>query len=155
FGGVVLGSGPSQCTAVFGVPRALEQAPQRAVQAALAMQRAAGTVPGLGLELRAAVHIGEVRVDTAAPDPLSRLLPVADTFTMAERLLGHAGPGEVLVSPQAARRVGRACRLEPRVVQLGPAEADRVVVQLAGGQPTASPAETAPTDFVGRSSELD
>ncbi len=187
FGGVVLGHGPSQLTAVFGVPRALEQAPQRAVQAALAIQRAAwpaaGVSPrgplssvdgaqdkdgvlrtskpdtplasGLRVELRAAVHVGEVRFDTAAPDPFSRLLPVADTFTMAERLLGHAGPGEVLVSPQAARRVGRAGVLRPRVVQLGPAETDRIIVQLAGGPQTAPPAETAPTDFVGRNSEID
>src|SRR5579862_135155 len=101
FGGVVLAHGPSQLTAVFGVPRAVEQAPQRAVQAALAFQRVVAQRPGGRSELRAAVHIGEVRLDTAAPDPLSRLLPVADTFTMAERLLGHAGPGEVLVSPHA------------------------------------------------------
>ena len=155
FGGVMLGRGPSQLTAVFGVPRALEQAPQRAVQSALAIQRAAANAPGLRPEVRAAVHVGEVRLDVAAPDPLSRLLPVADTFTMAERLLGHAGAGEVLVSPQAARRVGRAVVLLPRAVQLGPAEADRITVQLAGGLQATPPAEPATAVFVGRSSELD
>ncbi|HVM97130.1 MAG TPA: sigma 54-interacting transcriptional regulator [Candidatus Acidoferrales bacterium] len=155
FGGTVLSRGPSQVTAIFGVPRALEQTPLRAVQAALAMQRAASQATGLRLELRAAVHVGEVRFDAAAADPLSRLLPVAETFSLAERLLGHAGPGEVLLSPQAARRVGRACVLKPRVVQLGPAESDRVVVQLAGGPQLAPVGDTAPTEFVGRNTELD
>ena len=39
FGGVVLPHTPSLLVAAFGVPRTLEQAPQRAVQAALALRR--------------------------------------------------------------------------------------------------------------------
>ncbi len=104
FGGVFLTRTPSRLTAVFGAPRALEQLPQRAVQAALAIHRlldAADPAP----ELRMAAHLGSLRVDAGAADPIASALPLGDTVAAAERLLGHAGAGEVLVTAQVARRV--------------------------------------------------
>src|SRR5262249_5228117 len=125
FGGVFAERSPSRLTAVFGIPRAVEQTAQRAVQAAVAIQRAAAAA-GLHPDLRTAVHAGEIRTATSANDPLAHLFPVGDTFSLAERLLGHAGTDEVLVSPQVARRIERSFELEARPVQLGPRESDKL-----------------------------
>jgi DNA-binding NtrC family response regulator len=124
FGGVFLQRSPSRLTAAFGVPRALEQMAERAVQAALAIQRATGGEGGP--EIRAALHVGEARLEASAPDPLAELFPVGAAFTLPERLLGHTGAGEILISAEAARRVARRFQLQPRPVRLGPAEADRL-----------------------------
>jgi len=160
FGGVFHERSPSRATAVFGVPRGLEQTPQRAVQAALAIQRAVAQAAWRGPDLRAAVHVGDVRIDIAAADPVARLFPIGDTLALAERLLGHAGAGEVLLSPQAARRVERSCELSPRSLQLGPSDADRLtahaVVRLhSRALPETVAGEGALTRFVGREREID
>ena len=72
------------------------------------------------------MHVGEVRVDTTASDPVARLFPVGDTLSLPERLLGHAGSGEVLVSPHVGRRIERSFELQARALQLGPHDADRL-----------------------------
>lgn len=158
FGGLFVQHSPSRSTAVFGVPRALEQAPLRAVRAALAIQREAAQAKPPLPEVHAAVHLGEVRVDTAAADQASSVLPIGDVFTLPERLLGHAGAGEVLVSPAVARRVERECTLRPRALQLGPLTQDRVDAWVAGSTapPRAEAAadESPPTPFVGRDPEI-
>ncbi|MEO8605920.1 MAG: AAA family ATPase, partial [bacterium] len=158
FGGLMLPYSPSRLTAVFGVPRALEQAPLRAVQAALSITRAARPASEPAPEIRAAVHVGEVRFDAAAADPTAQLFPLGDTCALPERLLGHAGAGEVLLSSAAARRVERAFALSSRALQLGPAAADHVEAQavqhLLRPEPTAGVAEGI-TQFVGRTRELD
>lgn len=158
FGGVFLQRSPSQLTAVFGVPRALEQMPQRPVQSALAIQRAAGSN---GPEIRCAVHLGAVRIDTSAADPTARLLPIGDVFSLPERLLGHAGAGETVVSAQVARRVEGICQLQARTLQLGSREADCLIAYNVVG-PLPAPAAAgatvegaALTRFVGRERELD
>ena len=160
FGGVFLQRSPSRMTAVFGVPRALEEMPLRAVQVGLAIQRAAALGGGPRPEIRAAVHAGEVRVDVGATDPVAGLLPLGDVLALPERLLGHAGPGEVLVSPQVARRVERRCGLEPRALRLGPRDADRLtayaVVAVQAGAAAGRPADEALlTPFVGREREIE
>ncbi len=160
FGGSLLQQSPGRLTAVFGVPRALEQLPVRAVQAALAIERALASGGGPRPEMRAAVHTGEVTVDMHAADPLARLLPVGEVFALPERLLGHAGAGEVLVSPHAARRVERSCALQPRALQLGPEPSDRLTAyRAAAPRSTAPPPRAAgdrgPTRFVGRAREVD
>ena len=99
FEGTILARAPSRLTAVFGIPRALEQLPQRAVLAALAIQQLlAASRPheerDPSPELRIAVHLGAVHVDISAPTAPPRLLPIGDTLALAERLLGHAGSGE-------------------------------------------------------------
>lgn len=155
-GGVVVAETASRCLALFGAPRALEQAPQRAAQAALSLCRAAAadaTAPAL----RAAVHVGEVRLDAAAAEPTAGLFPIGDVFSLAERLLGHAGAGEVLVSAAAARRVERAFALAQRVVQLGPLDADRVAAHAVAAprRGAADLGAEVTARFVGRARELD
>jgi DNA-binding NtrC family response regulator/tetratricopeptide (TPR) repeat protein len=159
FGGVFAQRTPSRLTIAFGIPRALEQTPQRAVHAALAVLRAVAQTPAPRPDLRAAVHIGDLQLDVSAADPTASLVPLADTFSLPERLLGHAGSGEVLLSPPAARRVERVFELSARTVQLGPTEADRLTAHaVVRRQPRATPADAASETsavFVGRDRELD
>ena len=160
FGGVFMERSPSRQTALFGIPRALEQLPQRAVQAALAIQRAANQAGTPRPDLRAAVHVGEVRVDATAANPIARLFPIGDTFSLPERLLGHTGSGEVLISPQAGRRVERDFELRGRALQLGPQESDRMSAHAVMHQRprlTSGDAlgEAVPATFVGRARELE
>jgi DNA-binding NtrC family response regulator/tetratricopeptide (TPR) repeat protein len=159
FGGVFVQRAPSRLTAAFGIPRALEQTPQRAVQAGLAVLHAVTRETGPRPALRAAVHVGDLQLDASAPDPTVNLFPIGDTFSLPERLLGHAGSGEILLSPAAARRVERAFELSARAVQLGPSEDDRLTAHAVAGQQQKSAAAVATGEpaavFVGRTRELD
>ena len=118
FGGVFLACSPSRLSAAFGVPRALEQLPQRAVQAALAIQRLVAE-DSVRPELRMAVHVGTLRFDARSPQAVERVLPLGDTLALAERLLGHADAGEILVSALVARRVDAFCELRARELRIG------------------------------------
>ena len=119
------------------------------------MCRAAADEQGTAPEIRAAVHVGEVRIDGAAADPTAELFPIGDVFSLAERLLGHVGAGEVLVSPAAARRTERDFVLAQRLVQLGPEAGDRVVAHAVVQSRHGVAADPEATHFVGRDRELD
>jgi transcriptional regulator with AAA-type ATPase domain/tetratricopeptide (TPR) repeat protein len=156
FGGLLVQRTPARLTAAFGIPRALEQTAQRAVQAALAARRAVSQSPGA--ELRAAVHVGEVRFDAGAGDPATACFPVGDVWVLPERLLGHAGRGEVLISAPTARRLADGFLLQERAVQLGPREQDRVVAHAVlhpQPRPASAAAAAGGSEFVGRRRELD
>lgn len=161
FGGVLVSRAPSRLLAVFGVPRALEQMPQRAVQAAWALQRLVESATSARPQLRTAVHVGTLHVDTCAVTSPGGILPVGDALTLPERLLGHAGEGEVLISAQAARRIERFCELQERPLQIGPHDRDRVTAYAVVGQrPDRWRAEdlgegAADSPFVGRQQEID
>ena len=83
FGGVLVQRTASLLIWVFGVPQALEQLPQRAVHSALAIRQMA-VAPTAGMppypEIRLAVHLGAVRVDSQAPDPVAHLLAVGEPW---------------------------------------------------------------------------
>src|SRR5262249_41575248 len=153
FEGAVVARSPSRLIAVFGVPRALEQLPQRAVLAALSVRRLAVAD---GPELRMAVHAGTVRVDVAARDAAAGLLPLGDTLALPDRLLGHAGPGDILVSAAVGRRIASWCELRPRELRLGESGTLRAHA-VVGPRPAATetPAAAQQTKFVGRQRELD
>jgi DNA-binding NtrC family response regulator/tetratricopeptide (TPR) repeat protein len=120
FGGVLLPRTPALLTWVFGVPQALEQLPQRAVHAALAVRQmvteASGGALAGGPTLRLAAHLGAVQVPTQATDPLARLVGVGATLAVPVRLLGQAEPGEIVVSPEVGRLVEGGVTLEPRAL---------------------------------------
>jgi DNA-binding NtrC family response regulator/tetratricopeptide (TPR) repeat protein len=152
FGGVFLARTPARMTAVFGLPRALEQLPQRAAQAALAIQRlAAEELAERRPELRIGLHAGAVHVDTRAADPVATLLALGDTVALPERLLGHAGPGEILVSAAFARRIAAVCDLRPRALRVGDGETMQASVVLGQRARVEPPGESR---FVGREREL-
>ncbi len=153
FGGLFLGRSPSRLSALFGVPRALEQLPQRAVQAALSIRRQYADDPTIA-ELRMAVHLGTVRVDAGAPEEAGRVVPIGDTLALPERLLGHAAAGEILVSTPIARRIESSCELQRRELRIG--DADTIVAHTVRGARvrTATLDLTPATAFVGREREL-
>ena len=71
FGGVVLQHAPSLRLVAFGLPQTLEQLPQRAVQAALAVRHLvteahAGAEGGLYPAVRQVLHWGQLLVDVQA-----------------------------------------------------------------------------------------
>ena len=163
FGGFFLPRAPALLTAVFGVPRALEQLPQRAVHAALAIRQLAaegrstgGGAPGPVVRL--AVHVGTVLVDVHAEDPLEHVLALGETLTLPVRLLGHAAAGDILVSPQVERRVGGWFALQARALPLGAGEEPVEAYQVMGVGPRhgrwAGGGGRTLSRFVGREREL-
>jgi DNA-binding NtrC family response regulator/tetratricopeptide (TPR) repeat protein/class 3 adenylate cyclase len=164
FGGLLVQPAPTSLTAVFGLPQTVEQMPQRAVQAALAIrlqlaedQALDGRQPGP--EVRMAVHLGQVLVDVEARDPTARLLPLGETLSLPVRLLGHAAPGDILLSPQVGHLVEGWFALHECEGPAGAGQADGVgaYAVLAVG-PRRSPLEAYGkrplSRFVGREREL-
>ena len=86
--------------AVFGAPHAHEDDPERAVRAALRVQRSVEDLntadPGLALAVRIAVTTGEAIVQLSDDDP-DREGIVGDVVNTASRLEAVAPPGGVVV----------------------------------------------------------
>ena len=120
FGGVVLQRSPALLLVAFGIPRTLEQLPQRAVQAALALRQLVAEVVDQGPcpALRLVVHWGEVLVDAQASDPTAQLCALGETLAWPVRLLGQTAPGEILLSPAMGPLVEGWCEVQPREVPL-------------------------------------
>jgi DNA-binding winged helix-turn-helix (wHTH) protein/tetratricopeptide (TPR) repeat protein len=164
FGALIVQQAPSPLIAVFGIPWTMEQMPQRAVQAALALRQlvaegrvSEGEIPGP--EMRMAIHTGHALVDVHAPDPREQLLTISDTLSRPVRLLGHAAPGEILLSPQIAGLVEGWFELHARE---GPPETDTSggvrAYAVAGWEPRRSSLQVHGkrplSRFVGREREL-
>lgn len=93
--------------ALFGAPIALEDAPQRAIRASLAIHREMVQFsdkmryikPGLPhLRMRAGIHTGPVVVGTVGNDLRIDFKAVGDTVNLASRLQGLAEPGTTYVT---------------------------------------------------------
>ena len=164
FGGILLQHSPSLFIVAFGLPHTLDQMPQRAVQAAVAIRRllteASSAAGGEACpELRLAVHTGEVFVDVRASPSARQLLAVGDTLSLPVRLLGLAAPGELLVSSQVGRLLEGWFELQDRALPFGVGNGDqtkayavvgtrarRLPLAMHGGHPLSR--------FVGRDYEL-
>jgi DNA-binding NtrC family response regulator/tetratricopeptide (TPR) repeat protein len=119
FGGVRLQHTPSLDLWGFGVPRALDQLPERALQAALAIRRdVEGMAEPNRPHVRLALHLGAAVVDAGGTPPTLGVLPVGETFAVPVRLLAFVEPGEVVTSSELERRLGTWVALEPQ--ELGP-----------------------------------
>jgi DNA-binding NtrC family response regulator len=110
FGGIMLQDSPALCMVAFGLPQTLEQLPQRAVHAALAIRHLADeTYPFTGdmpsPAVRLAAHLGTLLVAEGTGEPSWRWLAVGETLALPVRLLGHAVAGEILVSSEVGRLV--------------------------------------------------
>ncbi len=106
-----------------------------------------------------AVHWGQVLVDSGASDPTAHLLPVGDTLARPGRLLGYAGPGELLASAEMGQLVGGWCELRARETPLGIGQSDYIAADtVVGMRPLGSPLEMHRqrplSRFVGREREL-
>lgn len=162
FGGLLLPRTPSLLTVAFGIPQALEQMPQRAVHAALTIRQLVASGRGIGEpcpEVRLAVHHGAVLVNVDVGDPMTRLLPVGDTIAVPIRLLGHASPGEILLSSQVAWLVEGIFQLKARVLPQGTEQphgprAYAVIGPWLRCHPLEGVGGRAQSQFVGREQEI-
>lgn len=164
FGGLLVQPLPTPLTAIFGLPQTLEQMPQRAVQAALALRHQLAENRALdgrqpGPEVRMAVHLGQVLVDSQASNPTARLLPLGETLSLPVRLLGQTAPGDIVLSPQVGRLVEGWFELHEREGSASAGMADGVgAYAVVGVGPRCSPLEAYGrrplSRFVGREREL-
>jgi class 3 adenylate cyclase/tetratricopeptide (TPR) repeat protein len=140
--------------AAFGAPAALEDHAERALHAALGMQRRLRTLFGDQLALRIGVNTGEVVV--GRPREGSSFV-TGDAVNVAARLEQAADPGETLVGERTAAAVRGAFELaEPVTVEAkgkpGGVVAQRLVRALSLMRPRGVGGLR--TVFVGRSAEL-
>jgi class 3 adenylate cyclase/tetratricopeptide (TPR) repeat protein len=152
--------------ALFGAPVALEDAPRRAVLAALAMQRALAPVRAelsgrVGFEcgLRIGIHAGTVVVGRIGDDLRMDYTAIGDTTHLADRLQKLAPPGGVVISAATERLVGPYFELRalaPTTLRgfARPVRAFEVLGERAVSGRLEAVAETALTPYVGREREL-
>src|SRR5438094_612625 len=105
--------------AVFGAPISHEDDAERAVNAALAMQRAIAQLNddldrrhGVRLALRIGINTGEVVAGLLAGEVQSAYTVVGDTVNLAQRLEAAAPAGEVLIGPVTYRVVKNDFEIE-------------------------------------------
>ena len=97
--------------ALFGAPIAHEDAPYRAVYAALAIRDALAElntrrhVGNVDLQVRIGIHTGPVVVGTVGSDLKMDYTAIGDTTNLAQRLQSAADPGMVIISEATHRLV--------------------------------------------------
>jgi class 3 adenylate cyclase/tetratricopeptide (TPR) repeat protein len=153
--------------ALFGAPVALEDAPRRAVMAALGIQRALGTLReellasrALDVRMRIGVNSGLVVVGRIGNDLRMEYTAVGDTINLAARLQTAAAPGSILVSEATHRLVAAFFETRDlgRLELKGKAEPVHAF-EVVGERPVHGRidalADLGLTPFVGRARELD
>jgi ABC-type transport system substrate-binding protein/class 3 adenylate cyclase len=164
YAGTVAQRAGDEIFAVFGAPVAHEDDSERAVRAALAIQRAiaryAGEVRdayGVDLAVRVGVNTGPVVIASGNGDAdlSERWNALGDTVNVASRLQELAPPGEVAVGPMTARQVDGWFELE----QLGEQElqgkaAPVATYRVCGIRESERGAPAAEGPLVGRDFEL-
>jgi hypothetical protein len=111
------------------------------------------------LVVRLAGHVGTLLVADGISAAPRRWLAVGDTVALPVRLLGHAAPGEVLVSAPMARLTDRWVDMQARALSAGAEPSDAFLAHsVVGIRPRqAVPAGSgrwSRTPFLGRTREL-
>ena len=152
--------------ALFGAPIAHEDAPQRAIWAALGIVEALTrfnqqlrTERGFELQARIGVNTGPVVVGTVGNDLKMDYTAIGDTTNLAARLEALAEPGTILISEATARLARGFFRLQalgPLTVKgkREPVAAYAVLGATDAVTPMAVAAERGLTPLVGRDEEL-
>jgi class 3 adenylate cyclase/tetratricopeptide (TPR) repeat protein len=153
--------------ALFGAPIALEDAPQRAVRAALSLQSAllplsndVRTRFGRELGTRVGIHSGPVVVGKIGDDLRMDYTAVGDTTNLAARLQQMAQPGSILIS-EATEHLVSGFFDSRDLGALGvrgradPVRAFEVLRERRGRGRIEAAAETGLTPFVGRAREIE
>jgi class 3 adenylate cyclase/tetratricopeptide (TPR) repeat protein len=147
--------------ALFGAPVALEEAPRRAVRAALGIQRGllALEQDGMTLPLRIGIHSGPVVVGRIGDDLRMDYTAVGDTTNLAARLQQLSGPGEIFISDATQRLVQGFFDFEDTGThdvkgKTQRVHAWRVLRERSGAGRVEAGAETGLTPLVGRDTEL-
>ena len=152
--------------ALFGAPIAHEDAPERAIRAAIGVQRALDDLDrklrqerGIELKTRIGIHTGPVVVGNVGNDLKMDYTAIGDTTNLASRLESLAIPGSILISEETYRLVRGHFELEER----GPfdvkgkseaVQAYAVVGEHEDATEIEIAAERGLTPFVGRDGEL-
>ena len=167
FGGTVNKMTGDGVMALFGAPIALEDAPQRAIRSALAIQREIARFSdrtkaetGLPLRMRIGIHIGPVVVGTLGNDLRVEFTAVGDTVNLASRMEGLAEPGTVYVTEETFKLTEGLFRFEAlgeRQVKgkEAPVKAYRVIAPSTRRARFDVSAERGLTPFRGRERELE
>lgn len=152
--------------ALFGAPVAHEDAPQRAVWAALAIHAALGRLNerlrhehGPELHARIGIHTGPVVVGNVGNDLKMDYTAIGDTTNLASRLESLAAPGTVLVSEETFQLVRGFFEMKaagPFQVKgkTSPVVAYEVLGERALAHPMEIAFERGLTPLVGREEEL-
>ncbi len=148
--------------ALFGAPVAHEDAPHRAIRAALAIRDALGsfrTGGGHQLLARIGIHTGPVVVGTVGNDLKMDYTAIGDTTNLASRLQALAAPSSILISDSTHRLVRGFFEVRPT----GPLEvkgknepilAFEVLSRTEHATPIGVAAERGLTPLVGREGQL-
>jgi class 3 adenylate cyclase len=144
--------------AVFGAPVAHEDDPERALRAALEIQRRASDEAEVfgGLCVRIGVNTGEVMFAPVGPDGRREFTVMGDTVNTAARLQAAAPPDGVLLGEQAHTACAHAIACEAMEPILAKGKEAPLRVWLARGAtsaPADRPLSAAP--FIGRDAELE
>lgn len=140
--------------AVFGAPASLEDHAERALHAALAMQRRLNELFGEQLALRIGVNTGEVVAGRARE---GSSFVTGDAVNVGARLEQAAGPGEILVGERTAASVRGAFELaDPLRIEAKGKPAGVVARRLVRALSLMRPRGVGGlrTVFVGRDTEL-
>ena len=168
YGGTVNKMTGDGIMALFGAPIALEDAPQRAIRSALAIQREmtsfsdrtkeeTGMPP---IRMRIGIHTGPVVVGSLGNDLRVEFTAVGDTVNLASRMEGLAEPGTVYVTEDTFKLTEGLFRFEA----LGemqvkgketPVRAYRVIAPSTRRTRFDVSAERGLTPFLGRERELE
>ena len=151
--------------ALFGAPIAHEDAPERAIRAALDMQRELqrygdelSRQRGIDFKMRVGINSGPVVVGKIGDDLRMDYTAVGDTTNLAARLQTAAAPGTVVISEQTAKLVTGRFVTQPLgpLLLKGKSEpvAAHVVVRALPRIPLVAPSERGLTPLVGRATEL-
>src|SRR5262245_12700004 len=164
--GIVTYSAGDGLMALFGAPVAHEDAPQRAIRAALAIRTALSKLDARlrsrhGVELRAriGIHTGPVVVGTVGNDMKMDYTAIGDTTNLAARLEALAAPGTVFISEATHRLVRGFFDVKPTGPldvkgKREPVSAFEVVGPMHETSPMPIAAERGLTPLVGREAEL-
>ena len=167
FGGTVNKMTGDGVMALFGAPIALEDAPQRAIRSALAIQREIARFSdrtkaetGSPLRMRIGIHIGPVVVGSLGNDLRVEFTAVGDTVNLASRMEGLAEPGTVYVTEETFKLTEGLFRFEAlgeRQVKgkEAPVKAYRVIAPSTRRTRFDVSAERGLTPFRGRERELE
>src|SRR5437899_2692101 len=162
FEGIVTHLAGDGLMALFGAPLAHEDAPQRAVRAALGIHEALARfseTEGVALRARVGINTGPVVLGTVGNDLKMDYTAIGDTTNLAARLESLAAPGTILVSEATHRLVRGFFQVRsagPLAVKgkSEPVAAYEILGASAAATPMASAAERGLTPLVGRDEEL-
>ncbi|UCC59304.1 MAG: AAA family ATPase, partial [Dehalococcoidia bacterium] len=168
YGGTVNKMTGDGIMALFGAPIALEDAPQRAIRSALAIQRDISRLSdrkkeetGMpSIRIRVGIHTGPVVVGSLGNDLRVEFTAVGDTVNLASRMEGLAEPGTVYVTEDTFKLTEGLFRFEAlgEVHIKGketPVKAYRVIAPSTRRTRFDVSAERGLTSFLGREREVE